>query len=116
MRSFFIAKNEFMKLQYSFFFFLLLMSLSLFSQKKIKPHACHPPIIKRNIEINDSNKATPAINATGMVAYTQSIHNVIVKWQTGSFSTFSIGTAPGLDDIRYTQGVGYYAKHTTGHS
>ena len=41
-------------------------------------------------------------NAT---AYTQSIHNAIAKWDVGSCQSFSFGTTPGGNDIRWGQAL-----------
>ncbi len=53
---------------------------------------------------------------TNVTAYTQSIHNVIVKWETGSFYSFRMGTTPGAQDIRWGQLLNADAKNTGGHS
>jgi len=88
------------------------------AQESKNPHACYPPTIDRSIRKDLINKTSEsyAILATGTTAYTQSIHNVIVKWQTGSYSSFRMGTAPGLQDIRWGQGLSAASKHTGGHS
>ena len=116
-----------LKLQSVFYCAFLLISLSAFSQnnlryeKHLHTNSCAHPTRE---QYANQHKLKPGerapidyqIQATGVVAYTQSIHNAIVKWETGSFSTFSFGTAPGLADIRYTQALGFYSKHTYGHS
>ncbi len=107
-----------MKLKTFCFITFLLLSCFARAQESNKPHVCYPPTLDRSIKKNiDGDKNfTPLIMATGTVAYTQSIHNVIVKWQTGSFSSFRIGTAPGLQDIKWGQGLNAAAKHTGGQS
>jgi len=107
-----------MKTKLSCLTIFLLMLYVGNAQESKKPHVCYPPTIDRTIRTDLINKTSEsyAILATGTTAYTQSIHNVIVKWQTGSYSSFRVGTAPGLQDIRWGQGLSAASKHTGGHS
>ncbi|NQY30285.1 MAG: T9SS type A sorting domain-containing protein [Flavobacteriaceae bacterium] len=107
-----------MKLKLSCLFAFVLIIYIGNAQENNKAHVCYPPTIDRSFRKNITNNATEskAILATGTNAYTQSIHNVIVKWQTGSYGSFRIGTAPGLQDIRWGQGLSAAAKHTGGQS
>jgi len=107
-----------MKLKFSC---LIVFSLIIYvsnAQESNKAHVCYPPTIDRSIRKKTTNKVleSNAILATGTTAYTQSIHNVIAKWETGSYSNYRIGTAPGLQDIRWGQGLSAPAKYTGGHS
>jgi len=107
-----------MKLKLSSIIIFLLMIYAANAQDNNKKHVCYPPTIDRTIrkDITKNGSGSKAILATGTIAYTQSIHNVIVKWQTGSYSSFRIGTAPGLQNVRWGQGLSAASKHTGGHS
>ncbi len=107
-----------MKLKLIFAVIFLQVILIGNAQENYEPHVCHPPTIERIDKEQLANKTvdSPNVMPAGIVAYTQSIHNVIVKWETGSFGAFRIGTAPGLQDIRWGQGLNGQARHTGGHS
>lgn len=53
---------------------------------------------------------------TNVNAYTQSIHNVVAKWQGGPVYRFNFGTAPGLGDIYAGHLLNTGERHTGGHS
>ena len=107
-----------MKLKLSFLIIFLMIIYVSNAQDYNKAHVCYPPTIDRSIRKDATYKAPDSntILATGTTAYTQSIHNVIVKWKLGSYSSFRIGTAPGLQDIKWGQGLNAAAKHTGGQS
>ncbi|NQY29244.1 MAG: gliding motility-associated C-terminal domain-containing protein [Flavobacteriaceae bacterium] len=107
-----------MKLKPYYFVAFILLSCFVNAQENKEPHVCYPPTIDRSMrkDVGESENFTQLIMATGTEAYTQSIHNVIAKWQTGSYSNYRIGTAPGLQDIRGGQGLNSSAKYTGGHS
>jgi len=107
-----------MKLKFSCVIIFILILYIGKAQENIKSHVCYPPTIDRSFrkDVTNNTSDSKAILATGTTAYTQSIHNVIVKWQTGSYSSFRIGTAAGLQDIRWGQGLNAVAKHTGGQS
>jgi len=107
-----------MKLKLHFFIAFILLSCFIRAQENKEPHVCYPPTLDRSVkkDIGENKNSASIIMATGTEAYTQSIHNVIVKWQTGSYNSFRVGTAPGLQDIRWGQGLSSASKHTGGHS
>lgn len=49
-------------------------------------------------------------------AYTQSIHNVIAKWDAGAVYRFDFGTSPGNDDIYNGHLLNPWQRNTIGHS
>jgi len=53
---------------------------------------------------------------SNVTAYTQSIHNAIAKWDAGTCQSFSFGTTPSGNNIRWGQALNSTAKHTGGHS
>ena len=97
--------------------FLLIFCISN-AQENYISHVCYPSTLKRTDREQENKTATnsSAILATGTVAYTQSIHNTIVTWQTGSYNSFRIGTTPGGGDILFGQLLNTDAKNTGGHS
>ncbi|MDY8138299.1 T9SS type B sorting domain-containing protein [Aquimarina sp. 2201CG5-10] len=107
---------------YTLITILLLLSIGLNAQEK-QSITCTTPkralqqekdYYKKHKDLIEKNTTRlPGVNTR---AYTQSIHNVIVKWDGGSFQSFRIGTAPGLQDIKWGQGLGANARHTGGHS
>jgi len=107
-----------MKLKLCYFITFILLSCFAWAQENNEPHVCYPPTLNRSIkkDIGVDKSLAPMIMAVGTEAYTQSIHNVIAKWETGSYSNYRIGTAPGLQDIRWGQSLNATAKYTGGHS
>jgi len=107
-----------MKLKLCCFFAFVLLSCFVRAQENKEPHVCYPPTLDRFVkkDIGIDKYFAPTIMATGTEAYTQSIHNVIAKWETGSYNNYRIGTAPGLQDIRWGQSLSASAKYTGGHS
>jgi hypothetical protein len=53
---------------------------------------------------------------TNVFAYTQSVHNSIAKWETGTLYSYAYGTGPGINDIYNGQALSSTAKYTTGRS
>ena len=89
------------------------------TKSEIKARTCHPNLSRKKDKhsSSESNKNSQnLLPPTNTIAYTQSIHNVIVKWETGSYDNFRIGTTPGGNDIFYGQALGVDDKHTYGHS
>ncbi|NER12035.1 T9SS type B sorting domain-containing protein [Leptobacterium flavescens] len=101
---------------------LLAISCFIYAQQT-PPTTCQSPsrAIYENEVYFKKNRALleralqgrPGINTR---AYTQSIHNVIAKWDGGSFYRFEIGTSPGLGDINRGHLLRTTDKHTGGHS
>lgn len=107
-----------MKFKLCCFIVFVLLSCFANAQENREPHVCYPPTLNRSIKNNIDGYKNIAPNsiATGTVAYTQSVHNVIVKWESGSYSSYRVGTAPGLQDIRLGQSLSTSDKYTGGHS
>ena len=106
---------------------ICLMSSYGFSQVNSNRHTCgkradvsEPIWVDTNPNSNPNSKSIFSSNNktafTNITAYTQSIHNVIAKWNNGSCESFSFGTTPGGNNIRWGQGLSNTAKHTGGHS
>lgn len=51
---------------------------------------------------------------SNVTAYTQSIHNVIAKWDLGSAYSYKFGITPGGNELYNGQGLTATAKHTNG--
>jgi len=82
-------------------------------------HTCgkkRPP--EEPVWVDSPEKSGPKNKSllANVTAYTQSIHNAIAKWDVGSCQSFSFGTTPGGNDIRWGQALSASAKHTGGHS
>ena len=111
------------------FLFFTFFTLKVFSQAeppvingtKILPYVCGQPINSIRGEScassdgHDSGSLAKTL-PVGTYAYTQSIHNVVAKWLSGSVYRFSIGTASGLDNINAGHLLNSNEVHTGGHS
>jgi hypothetical protein len=51
-----------------------------------------------------------------ITAYTQNIHNAIVKWNKGNYRTYCIGKSPGSDDLIAKSAIPSKKSNTGGHS
>lgn len=88
----------------------------------VVPMVCGQPIVHRKVVTDDAsadghgsggvNKAAPV----NPIAYTQSIHNVVAKWQAGSVYRFDMGTTAGNDNIYQGHLLNTNEVHTGGHS
>ncbi len=98
----------------------IITSIAIHGQTK-KDVSCSSPTLalkkekqtRQQHQVTTKNFKTAGTNPR---AYTQSIHNTIVKWDDGSFYRYSIGTEPGRNDINRGSLLNNTAKHTGGHS
>ncbi|CAL2082227.1 conserved protein of unknown function precursor containing a T9SS type B C-terminal secretion signal. Putative adhesin [Tenacibaculum sp. 190524A02b] len=104
-----------------FFALTSMLCLAVNAQETQKAQVCLSPdkAYVRSLafekKTTNKNKAN-ALPPTNTRAYTQSIHNAIARWDTGSYYRFSIGTAAGLNDISRGNLLRNSDKHTRGHS
>ncbi len=109
--------------------FVLFFSFNGFSQAeppfingvKVIPHVCGQPYNKHKSDgvssLEDHNSGSQVKTLpVGAYAYTQSVHNVVAKWLSGSVYRFDIGTAAGLDNIYAGHLLNTNEVHTGGHS
>ncbi len=76
-------------------------------------HPSPAPALQNGANLHITNPSSVQATAVG---YTESIHNAIAKWTSGSFSSFSFGTTAGSQNIRWGQGLNSSAWNTGGHS
>jgi gliding motility-associated-like protein len=83
---------------------------------------CKPATLPAPVAIKSNlNSKIKAVAATGVTGKVESIHSAFVNWQTGGFTSFSIGTGsvpngPNSQNIRWGQGLNPLDKTTYGYS
>ncbi|MCV9934331.1 hypothetical protein OIU80_18790, partial [Flavobacterium sp. LS1R47] len=115
-----------MKKLYILFLFTF-FSISLTAQIQVPQTSntlmgCKPATLPAPVAIKPNlNSKIKAIAATGVTGKVESIHSAFVNWQSGGFTSFSIGTGsvpngPNSQNIRWSQGLNSLDKTTYGYS
>ncbi|MEA9412802.1 T9SS type B sorting domain-containing protein [Flavobacterium sp. PL02] len=104
---------------FAFFSFTLVAQVQ---QSGTLPMGCKPANVPAPVPIKSNLQSKlKAVAATGITGNVESIHSAFVNWQTGGFTSFSIGTGsvpngPNSQNIRWSQGLNNTDKTTYGYS
>ncbi|OXA92654.1 hypothetical protein B0A62_14725 [Flavobacterium hydatis] len=117
--QFYAMKKLYILSLFAFFSFTLTAQIE---QPSTIPMGCKPASIPVPVPIKSKLQSKlKAIAATGITANVESIHSAFVNWQSGGFTSFSIGTGsvpngPNSQNIRWPQGLNTTDKTTQGYS